>query len=149
MAGLISFAQKRRFRGDDAIYAHWSHSALVVGVDGALVEAESAGVRLSPIARYKDDEYHLVRLGPGFSHAARGRAIDYANAQVGMGFGYLAALGATVFLLVGLPLRIARGNHQICSELVVHALQKGGLMQNADPALMLPADLAKLNDARP
>jgi hypothetical protein len=30
IAGLISLAQKRRFRGADAVYAHWSHAALIV-----------------------------------------------------------------------------------------------------------------------
>jgi hypothetical protein len=42
-----------------------------------------------------------------------------------------------------------RGDHQICSGLVVRALQNGGLLADADPALMLPADLAKIYDARP
>ena len=36
-----------------------------------------------------------------------------------------------------------RRNHQICSEVVVRALQAGGLLEDADPALTLPADLAK------
>src|SRR5665213_491530 len=83
MAGLISLAEKRRFRGADAPYAHWSHSALVVGTDGALVEAESTGVRRSPISRYKDDEYHLVRLGPEFEPAGRSEAVEYSNAHMG------------------------------------------------------------------
>jgi hypothetical protein len=30
IAGLISLAQRRRFRGADAVYAHWSHAALIV-----------------------------------------------------------------------------------------------------------------------
>src|SRR6202049_5298998 len=64
MAGLISFGEKRRFRQSDGVYAHWSHCALVVGEDGAVVEAESTGVRRSPISRDRDDEYHLVRIGP-------------------------------------------------------------------------------------
>jgi uncharacterized protein YycO len=149
MAGLISFGQKRRFRGRDAAYAHWSHCALVVGEDGALVEAESTGVRRSPISRYKDDEYHLVRLGPAFPPEGRHRAVEYAEAQVGQAFGYLALVGAALFLLFGLPLRLMRGNHQICSGLVVRALQHGGLMPEADPSLMLPADLARMYDARP
>jgi hypothetical protein len=42
-----------------------------------------------------------------------------------------------------------RQDHQICSGLVVRALQKGGLLQDADPALMLPAHLAKIYDVRP
>jgi uncharacterized protein YycO len=149
MAGLISFGEKRRFRRSDGGYAHWSHCALVVGKDGALVEAESTGVRRSPISRYRDDEYHLVRIGPAFPLEGRNRAVEYAEAQVGQAFGYLALVGAALFLLFGLPLRLMRGNHQICSGLVVRALQHGGLMPEADPSLMLPADLAKMYDARP
>jgi len=149
MAGLISLAEKRRFRGADAPYAHWSHSAMVVGTDGALVEAESTGVRRSPISRYKDDEYHLVRLGPEFEPAGRSEAVEYSNAHMGQGFGYLALAGAALFLMFGVPLRLMRRDHQICSGLVVRALQKGGLLQGADPALMLPADLAKIFQARP
>jgi uncharacterized protein YycO len=56
LAGLISLAQKRRFKGADAVYAHWSHTALVVDKDGSLVEAEITGVRQNPISRYRDDE---------------------------------------------------------------------------------------------
>jgi hypothetical protein len=145
MAGLISLGEKRRFRGADNVYAH---CALVVGRDGALVEAESTGVRRSPISRYKEDEYHLVRLGPAFPPEGRSRAVEYAEAQVGQAFGYLALVGAALFLLFGLPLRLMRGDHQICSGLVVRALQSGGLMPGADPSLILPADLAKMYGAR-
>ena len=71
------------------------------------------------------------------------RAVEYANSQVGFAFGYLALAGVSIYLLTGLPLRLMRSNHQICSELVVRALQAGGLLKDADPALSLPADLAK------
>ena len=144
MAWLISLAQKFRFKGPDAAYAHWSHCALIVDEGGALIEAESAGVTRSPISRYTEDTYHLVRLGTELSAEGRKRAVDYSNAQVGQGFGYLTAFGAMIFLLTGLPLRLIRGKHQICSGLVVRALQKGGLLKGADPDLMLPADLAKI-----
>jgi len=129
MASLISLAQKLRF-------------------NGALVEAESSGVTRSPISRYSDDTFHLVRLGSELSAEGRKRAVDYTNAQVGQGFGYLAGFGAVIFLLTGLPLRPARRNHQICSGLVVRALQKGGLLKGDDPDLMLPADLAKMYSVR-
>jgi hypothetical protein len=148
MASLITLAQKARFKGSDAVYAHWSHCALIVDEGGALVEAESMGITRSPISRYTDDEFHLVRMGSEFAREGRQRAVDYTNAQVGQGFGYLAALGATIFLLTGEPLHLMRRNHQICSGLVVRALQKGGLLKEADPDLMLPADLAKFYDVR-
>jgi len=149
IAGLISQAQKRRFRGADAVYAHWSHAALVVSEDGALVEAEMMGVQRSPLSKYHSDEYHLVRQGLEFSHERRERVVAYAKAQVGHAFGYLALLGALLYLLFGWPLRLVRRNHVICSSLVVMALQQGGLVPDLDPALTLPADLAKLYDVRP
>jgi uncharacterized protein YycO len=149
MAGLISLAQKVRFRGADAVYAHWSHCALVVAEDGSIVEAESLGVERSPISKYQAAEYHLVRLGPEFRPDGRKQAVAYSTAQVGQAFGFLALAGATLFLLFGVSLRLTRRNHQICSGLVVRALQKGGLLPNADPTLMLPADLAKIYDVRP
>jgi hypothetical protein len=42
-----------------------------------------------------------------------------------------------------------RRNHQICSGLVVRALQVGGLVADLDPELTLPANLAKLYHVRP
>jgi uncharacterized protein YycO len=149
IAGLISVGQKFRFRGADAVYAHWSHCALVVADDGALVEAETLGVEGNPISRYRSKEYHLVRLGPDFRPEGRKQAVAYGTSQVGQAFGFLALAGATIFLMFGRPLKLSRRNHQICSGLVVRALQKGGLLPNADPALMLPADLAKIYDVRP
>ncbi|MEO8745541.1 MAG: hypothetical protein ABI334_04005 [Candidatus Dormiibacterota bacterium] len=149
VAGLISQAEKRRFHGSDAAYAHWSHSALIVEKDGSLVEAEVMGVERNPISRYKSDEYHLVRLGPDFSAEGRARTAVYATDQVGQGFGFLDLVGASAFLLFGWQLRLMRRNHQICSGLVVRALQAGGLVPDLDPFLTFPADLAKRFGARP
>ncbi len=56
LAGLISQAQRRRFHGPDAAYAHWSHAA-IVGPDGTLIEAEPNGVVRSPLSKYREDEY--------------------------------------------------------------------------------------------
>ncbi len=149
LGGLISQAQKRRFRGKDAVYAHWTHTAAVVDTEGSLVEAEIFGVKRNPISRYTSDEYHLVRLGPDFVEEGRRRTVDYSTAQVGQAFGFLDMTGAGLYLLFGWPLRVMRRNHQICSGLVVRALQAGGLVPGLDPFLTLPADLAKLFGARP
>lgn len=149
IAGLISLGQKRRFRGPDAVFAHWSHCALIVDREGQLVEAEALGVVKTPISKYRAKEYHLVRLGPEFDAEGRKRAVEYANSQVAAGFGYLALVGVAIYLLTGWPLRLMRRNHQICSELVVRALQTGGMLKEADPSLTLPADLAKRFNIRP
>lgn len=149
LGGMISQAEKRRFRGPDGMYAHWTHAASIVDEDGTLVEAETMGVKRNPISRYKSDEYHLVRLGPEFSDEDRRRAVSYATAQVGQAFGFLEMLGAGLYLLFGWPLRLMRRKHQICSGLVVRSLQAGGLLKEMDPFLTLPADLAEHYDARP
>jgi hypothetical protein len=149
LARLISQAQKRRFKGADTVFAHWSHTALVVETDGALVEAEIMGVRQNPISSYRAAEYHLVRLGSEFSSDGRARAVGYAKAQVGQGFGFLDMFGASLYLLFGWPVRLIRRGHEICSGLVVRALQAGGLVPQLDPLLTLPADIARLYDVRP
>ena len=63
IAALISLGQKRRFRGPDSVYAHWTHMALIVERDGTIVEAEALGVVRSPVSKYLAPEFHLVRLG--------------------------------------------------------------------------------------
>src|SRR5438270_4548291 len=148
-AGLISFAQRRRFKGSDARYAHWSHCALIVGPEGDVVEAESLGVVRSAITKYRSKEYHVVRLGPDLTAEGRRQAVAYAERQVGQAFGYLDMLGAGLHLLFGWPLRWVRRNHEICSSLVVKALQRGGMLRDLDPAITPPADLAKAFDVRP
>jgi hypothetical protein len=149
VAELISLAQKRRYKGADAVFAHWSHTALVVDETGSLVEAEVTGVRQNPISRYRAAEYHLVRLGPEFSTQGRAAAVAYARQQVGQGFGFLDMFGASLYLLFGWQVRLVRRGHEICSGLVVRALQAGGLVPELDPLLTLPADLAKRYDVRP
>lgn len=149
MPALISLAERRRFRGPEAVFAHWSHCAVVVDSGGGLVEAEATGVVKSPLSKYRRNEYHVVRLGPAFPAADRDRTVAYATSQVGAAFGYLALLGAVAFLATGRPVRLIRRDHQICSGLVVRALQAGGLLTELDPVTALPADVAKAFDVRP
>jgi len=90
-----------------------------------------------------------VRLDGELDDAARRRVVEYANGRIGQAFGYLDLMGSMVYLLTGWPLRLVRKQHEICSSLVVRALQRGGLLTELDPAITLPADLAKRFDVRP
>jgi len=148
LAGLISQAQKRRFKGADAPYAHWSHAA-IIAEDSTVIEAETRGIVRSPISKYREDEFHVVRLEGELDEAARARVMAYATGRIGQGFGFLDLAGTGVYLLTGWPLRLVRKQHEICSSLVVRALQRGGLLMDLDPAITLPADLAKRFAVRP
>ena len=146
---FISVAQKRRFRGPERVFAHWSHCALVVGPEGELVEVDRPGVERSPLAKYRPAEYHVVRLGPEVGPEARRRATAYALARVGQKFGYLAMFSAALWLVFGWRLKLSRADHHICSTLVARALQEAGLIADLDPTFVLPADLARRFAARP
>jgi uncharacterized protein YycO len=148
MPALITLAQRRRFRGGAREFAHWSHAALVVGADGTLVEAEGTGVRRSPLAKYHEDEYHLVRMDGRLDDRQRSVAAEAAAGWVGDAFGYLVLLALVVWLLTGVPVRWARRDHQICSGLVARALATAGQPFSRDPAFMLPADLAEVYGVR-
>ena len=134
LAGLISQAEKRRFKGADAPFAHWSHAA-IVAEDSTVIEAEIGGIVRSPISKYREDEYHLVRLDGELDDAARARVMAYATGRIGQAFGYLDLAGTALYLLTGRPFRMVRKQHEICSSLVVRALQRGGLLLDLDPAL--------------
>jgi hypothetical protein len=145
IARLISVAQKRRFRGRDAEFAHWSHAAIVDSGE-TVVEAEARGIVRSPISKYRPGEYRVVCLDGQLDEQARERVVAYARSQIDQAFGFLDMFGATIYLLTGRPVRMVRRHHEICSSLVVRALQEGGLLKELDPALTLPADLAKRFD---
>jgi uncharacterized protein YycO len=148
MPGLITLAQRRRFTGDARPFAHWSHAALITTAEGTLVEAEGRGVQRSTIAKYHQDEYHLVRMDAYLDDQQRTAAAQLAERQVGEGFGYLVMLSLAIWLLTGVPLRWARRDHQICSGLVARALRAAGQRFARPPAFMLPADLAEAYGAR-
>jgi uncharacterized protein YycO len=136
---LISVAERRRYGAE----GHWTHCALVVDEDGALVEAEAMGVVRSPLSKYRPRQYRVVRSSADMTESGRLRAVDYALAQVGKSFGFLVMLSLLAWLLTGARVRWVREDHQICSGLLAHALQLGGIELETDPTFTLPADLAQ------
>ena len=140
---LIRLGQRARFRGAERKYAHWSHSALLVDDRGTLVEAEQAGVERSPLSKYRDVEYHLVRLDPSVGDGERQEAARFATSKIGDRFGYKAMASIGLSVLSGGRLSLGHDSHQICSSLVALALMKTGKRFDRDPEDMLPADLAQ------
>ena len=135
---LISFAERRRFGAE----GHWSHAALVVDGDGALIEAETRGVIASPLSKYRESEYVLVATGRLLGPDGAAAAVGYARAQLGRAFGFLVLASLGAWLVTGRRVRLQREDHQICSSLVARALAEGGLSVGDDPTFMLPAELA-------
>jgi uncharacterized protein YycO len=146
---LIRSGQRLRFRGADRPYAHWSHSAIIVSGEGAIVEAEASGVKRDQLSRYKDTEYHLVRLRDTAGARDRRQAVAYAERLVGQAFGFGEMVAVSFNILSGRRLSFTRKSHLICSALVARALERTDAIFELDPAGMLPADLAKHYGVKP
>jgi len=146
---LIRAGQRLRFRGPDRTYAHWSHSALIVDAQGAIVEAEASSVRRDHLSRYKDSEYHVVHLGDTANERDRRQAVAFAERLVGQAFGFGEMAAISVSLLSSRRLAFTRKSHLICSVLVARALERTDAVFELDPSAMLPADLAKHYGVKP
>jgi cell wall-associated NlpC family hydrolase len=146
---LIRFSQRWRMRGARRDFAHWSHAAIVVDKDGGLVEAEVRGIQRSHISKYRNVEYHLVRLGRTATADDRAQAAAFALSRVGKPFGFGTASGIALSLLTGSRLSLWHSSHDICSGLVGRALERTWIIFERDPDDMLPADLAEAYGVRP
>src|SRR5258708_6656407 len=60
---LIRLGARIRYRNDDLRYAHWSHAAMVLSANGHLVEVHVLGVGVCGIEKFRNSEFHYVRLG--------------------------------------------------------------------------------------
>jgi cell wall-associated NlpC family hydrolase len=145
---LIRFSQRLRMRGARREFAHWSHAAIVVDKEGGLVEAEvRGGVQRSPISKYRNVEYHLVRLGDSATPDDRAQAVAFALSRVGQPFGIGTSIWVALSLLTGA--RMSFSTHDICSGLVARALERTWIIFERDTEDMLPGDLAEAYGVRP
>jgi hypothetical protein len=138
---LIRVAQ--RIRGRERRYSYWSHAAVIVALDGTLVEAEVRGVVRSNLSDYASLEYHLVRLGDSADARDRRQVAAFAESLVGQPFGFLDLLSVGLSLLTGAKVNISYESHLMCSALVARALERTSVIFDDEPAHMLPADLAR------
>lgn len=138
---FIRFAQ--RLRGRERKYSHWSHTAMITGRDGVLVEAETKGVIRGNLSQYKDVEYHLVKIDSVADDHDRQQAVKFTESMVGQPFGVLDGIGLILSLVTGLRLNVSYNSHLVCSALVARALERTAAIFDDEPAHMLPADLAR------
>lgn len=138
---LIHFGQGQRFTGEDAMYAKYTHAALIVYPDGRMIEALSEGVRQTHISRYAAKDYVLVRLNVAPHDQAQ--IITYAESVVGKQYGWFQIAALAVSLASGLRFAAGFDHEAICSGLVAAALERAGECFDKPCNHMLPADLGK------
>lgn len=144
---LIDHGQNFQFKGEERIYAHWTHAALVTGTNGELVEAWWTGVRRANLSEYLDVEYHYVSTG--MNPEDRRQATAFAEACVGQDYGWLEIGSLTV--LVGTKSRLILGldGTEFCSALVARSLERGSFIFPKAPVTMMPGHLAKYCNVKP
>ena len=138
---LIRLGARIRYRNDDLRYAHWSHAAMVLSANGHLVEVHALGVGVCGIEKFRNSEFHYVRLD--LSDRDRMLAVRYGYACVGQRYGVSSFLLFCLSLALGDRFHVPDWGQQGCVALIVRALQRAGVAFDRAPSDMMPADLAK------
>ncbi len=148
--GLVSWAIKtgswlRRF---EAPFRRFDHAALVVGEDGALVEALGGGVKRTRLTGYEADDYVLVRTR--VSEHDRAQVLEFVEAvlEARTRYGFWTIAGLGLYCITGAQVSIQRSGTAICSGFVCDALTRAGYIWPRPPFSMMPADLARYFDVR-
>jgi hypothetical protein len=144
---LIRFGQRRRFRGDYRRYAHWNHAALIVGTDGAIIEALGAGVKQRNISIYRGTEYHVIRVLA--SDDDRKQEVRFGKWSLNQPYGWLTISSIAFGLITGGKFTFGFDGQHICSGLVARALERTDALFNRSPTNIMPADLAKYFQVEP
>ncbi len=140
---LIRFGQSLRFWGASRRYAWWSHAAMIVAPDGALVEALGAGVTRTHISKYRPAEYHLVSISDIIAAPVdRNEAVAFAEWCVGMPYAWLVIVSIAISLVTGGKFTFGFDGQAICSGLVARGLERTKAIFNRTPSHIMPADLA-------
>jgi len=146
---LIRFGQRLAFRGKDRKYTWWNHAALIVSLNGDLIEALGAGVERTNLSRYVPTEYHLVCLGKLASPHDRDQICAFAEWALGEKYGVVTIMSIALSLLTGCRLKFGFDGQMICSGLVARALERSDAIFDRSPSHIMPADLAKYFSVKP
>lgn len=156
---LIRFGQRLRIHGDDRVYAHWNHAAIIVDSGGDIIEALGRGVTRRNLDSYKPKEYVIVRLvmaeedrsqSVRFARWAAGEVDGATGAELPpekrkrIRYGWLTIMSIAYALVTGGKFTFSIAGQEICSGLVSRALERTGVIFSVKPPThMMPADLAK------
>lgn len=134
-------------RGKDRAFVHWSHAALVVSGRGHLVEVLANGVGLTWIGKYRDQEYHYVRVD--MTDTDRDTVARYALSCVRQKYARWTFVHLAASKLLGGRLRVRDRGQQGCISLIVRSLQQVGVPFERAATDMSVVDLAKRFGVRP
>jgi hypothetical protein len=135
---LIQAGERVRFGNSD--FARWTHSALIVSAEGAIVEAIESGVTEGTIEKYRNTDYMVVHVTA--TAEQRALACGFARSRVHDRYGIFNFVGLALQALFGWTLSVHLGGQYICSGLVSRATEKyiDGYPRSTDD--MMPGDLA-------
>ena len=134
-------------RGKDRAFVHWSHAAVVVSPRGHLVEVGHDGVALVRIEKYRDHEYHYVRVD--LSDSERDGVARYALSCVRQKYARWTFVRLAAAKLLRVRWHIPDRGQQGCVSLIVRALQQVGVPFERAATDMSVVDLAKRFGVRP
>lgn len=146
---LIRFGEALRYRGQNRIFAHWSHAAIIVDESGSIIEALGGGVQERNLVVYCKTEYVVVHLPSDTSTSDRLQAVEFARFCLNEPYGWMTIASVALSLLTSGTLSFGIDGQQICSALVARCLERiGVIFRENEPWHLMPADLAKHFDVR-
>jgi len=134
-------------RRKDRAFVYWSHAAVVVSARGHLVEVLHNGVGLSRIEKYRDQEYHYVRID--LPDTDRDAVARYALSCVQQKYARWTFVRLAAAKLLRVRWHIPDRGQQGCISLIVRALQQVGVPFERAATDMSVVDLAKRFGVRP
>jgi hypothetical protein len=146
---MIRFGERLRIHGEDRRYAWFNHAALVVSVDGDLVEALGSGVVRSHASKYRERDYVVVRTHANPHDVRQVLAFAEWVVQRRAKYGFVTLASLALTMLTGSKLAFFVDGRYICSGFVARAMERTGTLFDRDPVHITPADLAKYYGACP
>lgn len=137
----IIYAAERRRPRTLRPYAYWSHCALVATRYGTIIDVTNRGVVAGHISRYRDHEYHYVRVDR--PEGERFAGVLLATRSVGQRYGVLSFFRIGWNLVFRHPhIRARDRGQEVCASVVARALAHAGFEFSSPPHEMMATDLA-------
>ena len=137
-AHLIKWSQWIRWRSGD----EWkfNHAAVYIG-SNLIVEANPAGVQISPLLEYSPNQYEVVKI-----QGDRNAAVKEALSLVHTPYGWLDIFAFLLMIMGVNPKFVDKINRRVstlvCSQVAALAAQAAGDKRFSDPYLTVPAQIA-------